>query len=243
MTGRSRRTGSCPSSTTTPSPYRWALPPEAEVEPDPLELRLDFHSETVVLTEFQRGGGRSRLVSAADVAHALARELDLDSGLLPPETLWWVKRATGVRVAVWRPPRVWTVRLRTSYEQPPRRFRLPMPGLAFVCLPARQSPYVFAAAARPTSADDQLHRFPGFNVFESGRVCVGSHVFPADAARVPEEFFRSAFSAAADTARGRSRRHPDDVGALWAELHGQAAFPLDDLVPHLRVGDAMRIGE
>src|SRR5262245_52426997 len=101
MTGRSRRTDSPPSATTTPtrSPYRWALPPEAEVEPDPLALRLDFHTESVVLTDFGRGGASSRLVSAADVAHALARELDIDSGLLPPDTLWWVKRAAGVRVA------------------------------------------------------------------------------------------------------------------------------------------------
>lgn len=46
-----------------------------------------------------------------------------------------------------------------------------------------------------------------------------------------------------DTARGKSRRHPEDVGRLWAELDGRAEFPLDDLEPQLRVADAMRIGE
>ena len=59
-----------------------------------------------MLHEFQEGAASSRLVSALDVAHALARELDLDTGLLPPDALWYVKTASGPRVAVWRPPRV-----------------------------------------------------------------------------------------------------------------------------------------
>ncbi len=75
----------------------------------------------------------------------------------------------------------------------------------------------------------------------SGRVCPGSHAFPPDPARVPEEFFRSFFSADGGTGRGKSRQHPEDVGALWAELHRRPAYPLDDLVPQLQVADAMRI--
>ena len=78
--------------------------------------------------------------------------------------------------------------------------------------------------------------------FDTGRACMGSHEFPADASRVPEAFFESYFSAVESTGRGRSRRHPDDVGQLWNELHGQASFPLGDLVPHGTVAEIMRIG-
>lgn len=186
---------------------------------------------------------RVKLVSALDLARALAGGLDLTSGILPAETLWWASTRAGVRVAVWREPRVWTVRLRERPGTPSRRLRLPMPGLVFVCLPARQPPYVFAAKARPRSVDDQLYRCPAFNVFGSGRVCPGTHVFPADPDRVPEEFFRSHFAATADTGSGKSQRYPDDIGRLWAELNRQPSYPLEDLVPHLRVGDAMRLGE
>ena len=80
------------------------------------------------------------------------------------------------------------------------------------------------------------------NVFPSCRICTGSHAFPSDPSRVPEEFFRSYFSATGDTARGKSRRHPDDIGALWAELSGRGAYPLDDLVPALRVADTLALG-
>jgi hypothetical protein len=219
------------------------LPAEAEIEEDPLRLRLDFHGESVMLHDFDRGVVRTRLVSALDVAHALARELDLDTGLLPPDALWWAKSASGVRVAIWREPRVWTVRLRERYDAKPRRLRLPMPGLVIVCLPGRQAPYVFAARERPHTLDQQLYHCPTYNVFASGRVCTGSHLFPADPAKVPEAFFESYFSVTADTAREKSQRHPDDIGQFWTELKREVSYPLEDLVPQMHVGDAMRIGE
>src|SRR3954466_5117746 len=109
MPVRSPRKDSCTPSTTRPPPptYRWALPAEAEVEEDPLRLRLDFHAESVLVHDYAGGAVRTKLVSALDVAHALARELDLTSGVLPPDALWWARTASGVRVAVWREPRVW----------------------------------------------------------------------------------------------------------------------------------------
>jgi hypothetical protein len=186
---------------------------------------------------------RTRLVSARDVAHALARELDLTTGLLPRDALWWARTSSGTRVALWREPAVWAVRLRERPAAPPRRLRLPLPGLVFVCLPGGQAPYVFAAAHRPRSLDERLAACPCFNVFPSGRVCTGSHRFPTDPERVPDAFFESYFSVTADTARGKSRRYPDDVGRLWAELDGRGAFPVDDLVPQLTVADALRLGE
>jgi PRTRC genetic system protein B len=225
------------------SPYQRALPPELDVEDDPLRLRLDFHDESVILHDYSdRSGVTTRLVAALDVAHALASELDLTTGLLPPDTLWVVKRASGAWVALWEPPRVRTVRLRTSLEAPARRYRLPCPGLVFLCPPAGQAPYVFAARDRPRREADALYHAPFYNVFASGRVCVGTHPFPHDPARVPHAFFASYFSAAIDTARDKSRRHPDDIGLLWAEVDKARAFPLDDLVPQLTVGDALRLG-
>lgn len=219
------------------------LPAEAEIEEDPLQLRLDFHGESVMMHDFDGGVVRTKLVSALDVAHALARELDLDTGLLPRDTLWWAKTASGVRAAIWREPRVWTVRLRERYDAKPRRIRVPMPGLVFVCPPGRQAPYVFAAREQPHTLDQQLYHCPTYNVFASGRVCTGSHLFPADPAQIPDAFFESHFSVNPDTARDKSQRHPDDVGRLWTELKSQTTYPLEDLVPQMRVGDAMRIGE
>lgn len=223
------------------SPYQRVLPRDLEVDSDPLLLRLDFHRESVVLHEYRDTVASSRLVSSLDVAHALARELDLDSGLLPPSTLWHVKTSNGTRIALWREPQVWRVRLQETYGKPGRRFRLPMPGLVFICLQAAQAPFVFAATERPKSADDQLFHCPTWNVFRNGRVCPGTHVFPRDPGRIPDEFFKSQFSPTGDS-HGRSCQHPDDLLALWSELDRTAIYPLDDLMPAIRLGDALRVG-
>lgn len=86
------------------------------------------------------------------------------------------------------------MRLRESFKAKPRRLRLPMPGLVFVCLPSGcpqgRAPYVFAAPARPRSIDDQLYH----------------------------------------------------AGRLWEEIAGAETFPVEDLVPQLHVGEALRIG-
>ena len=225
-------------------PFVRILPRDVEVEPDPLQLRLDFHRESTIRYDYAGGRVRVAFVSALDVAHALASELDLTTGILPPDTLWLAKTGTGSRLALWVPPQVRAVRLRERYDAPPRRLRLPFPGLVFLLLPDGQAPYVFAAAERPASPTDQLFHAPAYNVFDSGRVCAGTHRFPTDPAKVPASFFASYFSAAMDTARRKSRRHPEDIGQLWAELHAAkaTAYPTDDLTPQLSVADAMRIG-
>jgi PRTRC genetic system protein B len=176
-----------------------------------------------------------------DIAHALASELDLDTGLLPPDALWYAKTAVGVRVAIWRAPQVWRVSLQETFGERPRHLRLPMPGLVFLCSHSGQPPYVFAAKARPRAADDSLYHCPTWNVFRNGRVCPGTHVFPRDPARIPEDFFKSKFSPTGDS-HGRSRRHPEDLATLWAEINRQPSYPLDDLLPATRLGDALRIG-
>ena len=92
-----------------PHPFLLALPDGVDVALDPLRLRLDFHEESVLLQEFGRNVIRTRLVSALDVAHTLASELDLSTGLLPPDTLWWGRSAGGESLAIYREARVWTV--------------------------------------------------------------------------------------------------------------------------------------
>src|SRR3977135_4258808 len=66
---RASSTAECP---TPSSPYRRILPRDLDMETDPLQVLLDFHRESVVLHEYGEGVANIRLVSALDVAHALA---------------------------------------------------------------------------------------------------------------------------------------------------------------------------
>ena len=108
-----------------------------------------------------------RNVSADEIANVFIRHMGVSSGLLPQEAIWWNQGETGQVVALWRPPQVWPVALQREAFKPPARLRIPMPGLVFVCSPAR-APWVYAALRRPTDSDQYLYRMPAFNVFRDG---------------------------------------------------------------------------
>ena len=133
------------------------------------------------------------------------------------------------------------VALQREAFKPPARLRLPMPGLVFVCSPGRP-PWVYAALSRPTDPEQHLFRAPAFNVFRDGRVCPGSHRFPEEVGLIPESFFQSYFSLTGDS-RDRSKKHADNLQALWEEIDGQTEYPVEDLVPQCTVAQAMAVSE
>ena len=217
----------------------WKAPDGEPLPTDTLKMRLDIYLESIVLRGYDERVTWTSVVSANDIAEVFTRHLPVGSGLLPTETLWWAHSADGPLVGLWRPARVWPVGMREDPFQLPRRMRLPMPGLVFVCSPGRP-PWVFAAAERPASAEDVLYKVPAFNVFSSGAVCPGTHTFPEAVDQIPESFFGAYFSRTGDT-RNRSRRQPDNLMALWEELDGTEDYPCEDLVEQATVEDVMAL--
>lgn len=219
--------------------FKWAIPESLEIPPDPLKMRLDFHHQAVVMHWFDGDVAVTKLVSALDVAHALAQELSFSTGLLPANTLWWSNTKEGPVFALWEGPKVWKLALQEEALKPPRRFTCPMPGLIFLCSPGR-APWIYAAKRKPSKMSDLVCRAPLCNIFDDGRVCPGNHQFPMNVGKIPDSFFRSFFSPTADLRR-RSVMFPDTVVQLWEFLDGKRGFPLGDLVRHGTVKDLMKV--
>ena len=220
---------------------QWSLPGPADVPRDTLKAQLEVYGETILLRGFEEDSTWVRTVSADAIANVFTQHLGFSSGLLPQEALWWGQGESGQVVGLWRPPQVWSVALQREAFKPPARLRLPMPGLVFVCSPGR-APWVYAALSRPTNPEQQLFRAPAFNVFSDGRACPGSHKFPEEAGLIPESFFQSFFSLTGDT-RNRSKKHADNLQALWEEIDGTTEYPMEDLVPQCTVAQAMAVSE
>jgi hypothetical protein len=218
--------------------YQWALPEKLGVPTDVLKCRLDFYQDAVMLYFIENGVIVTRMVSARDIVMALLSEVDLGSGLLPDNTLWWSQGKQGVQVGLWRSPQVWRVALVTRALQAPRRFKIPMPGLIFVCSPA-QSPRIFAAKKRPKSPKEHIYHAPLFNLFRDGSACPGTHKFPAKVADIPESFFTSFFSMEAQFEQ-RSKKHPQSLLSLWEELDGKRRYPMGDLIKAGILEDIMK---
>ena len=221
-------------------PYQWALPETLNIPPDELKVRMDFYQDSIILYLLDKGVITTRQVSAQDISLAVLSEVSLNSGILPVSTLWWKQGKYGAQVALWRAPKTWPVALQTESFKPARRFKLPMPGLVFLCTPGNP-PLVYAAKKRPKKPGENIYHAPLFNVYQDGRTCPGTHRYPYEVEKIPESFFTAFFTPAAMSG-GRSKQYPNDLLKLWEEIDGKARYPMDDLVKAGTIADIMQRG-
>lgn len=219
--------------------HSWAVPECLKIPADPLRCRLDFHHQAVTMTLLDGDTVETKVVSAMDVAHALATELSFSSGLLPPNTLWWSNTKSGPLYSLYVEPKVWKLALLTDATKPPRRFILPMPGFIFLCIPG-QPPWLYSVKKRPTKPTDVVYKAPLCNIFDTGRSCPGTHKYPNRAADMVQSFFTSFFSPTADL-HNRSLMFPKNIVGLWEHLDNKRRFPSADLVRHGTIRDLMEM--
>ena len=220
--------------------FNWAVPKELGIPSDTLRLRLDFFHQSTLMTYFQGDTVTTKQVDAMDVAHALARELTMGTGLLPENTLWWVNGRGGQVYAIYVAPKVWLLALQDNIAKPPRRFNIPLPGFIFLCMPG-QAPWVVAVKKRPTKETDAVYHAPLANIFRNGRSCPGSNTYPTRIMDIVPSFFTSFFSATADL-KNRSKRYPNSVIELWKSLEKKQKFPVEDMIEFGKVSDLMKFG-
>ena len=226
--------------TKTKKSLQWAIPEELGVPLDTLRLRLDFFHQAVEMTLFEGDAVESRIVSALDVAMALAGELHFSSGLLPENTLWWQNTKAGGVWAIYEPPKARKVAIMLKVGEPPERLTVPLPGFIFLCSPGKP-PWVYGVRKKPTKEDDDVYKAPLMNVFESGRSCPGNNEYPQRVNDIIDNFFISFFSRAGEVS-DRSQKFPNDVHLLWRYLNGKQHFPMDDMVKHGTVTDLVMMG-
>lgn len=205
-----------------------------------LQGRLDLFSDFIVLSKYRAGQATEQYVVDPTELAAAITDLDLNSGLLPRDCLFWGKRHGADRLGVYLPPQVWPVVVRGEPSTLPPSgsgiagpvWRIPLPGLIFI---GHQYDYaLWAVTERPADTGAPLYLAPCPNVSQQG-VCRGNAPFPkaspATIWQAVEVFFGSKFNQ--DLSNGKSRAYPDNVLNQWRALHlaGADSYPLDDLAP------------
>lgn len=209
---------------------------ESHIPPPPQmpQLRLDFYETAIILSRWQADGRITTYpVSIQDVVTACTN-VEMSSGLLPPNTLFWKQQANQFTLGIYVPARRWTV------QTEERAYHIPLPPLVFV---GRGRTYqVFAVKKRPSQSLGQrpladplrLYHAPCPNVHQHGGICQGSTPFPLCTPQTIHQachLFLEGSLFNADLSQGKSQSYPDDVRLLWAELNGRKRFPLSELVP------------
>jgi len=212
-------------------------------EPQLPRLRLDFYSSAVLMSRWDEDGRSSTYpVSVHDVVSACTR-VEVSSGLLPANTLFWKQRADQAVIGIYVPARRWQVQCETANSSENQRYHLPMPP--FVFIGSRTSYQIFAVKKRPKVGTGQGHRnsqtrlyhAPCPNVHPSGSICQGNTPFPIcspETIHQALQLFMEGSLFNADLSSNKCQSYPDDVRSLWAELDGRKHFPLGELVPTRR---------
>lgn len=192
-----------------------------------LQIRLDFYEDFIILKKFSGGEiVQQQIVNPTEVAAALAG-LDLSSGLLPRNVLFWSKRDGEDRLGIYVPPQVWLVTVRNEGEA----WRVPLPGLILVGHGYDYS--LWAVTGRPTETNIPLYLAPCPNVHPEG-VCRGNAPFPKAGPttiwQAWDIFVSSKFNR--DLSNQKSKAYPDCILDQWRALHqaGTETYPPDDLV-------------
>jgi PRTRC genetic system protein B len=188
-------------------------------------LRLDFYPSAVLMSRWEKDGRLTAYpVSVHDVVSACTH-VDLSSGLLPPNTLFWKQQANQVMLGIYVPARRWKVQTEES------SYHVPMPPFLFV---GNGTSYrIFAVKKRPRSERDQIYHAPCPNVHTHGGICQGNTPFPVCRGQTIQQalyLFLEGSLFNADLSRGKCQSHPEDVRQLWRELDGRKKFPLAELV-------------
>lgn len=219
--------------------FEWAVPTELEISPDPLRLRIDFHQESTIVSFFDGGKVENKMVDAMDIAHALASELTFTTGMLPEGCLWWSNNRHGQTFAIYTRPQIRKLALQLKINELPRRFIVPMPGLIFLCSPAKP-PRVYAVGKKPTKETTVIYKAPLTNLGINGQSCGGSHKYPERIADIIPSFFESFFTS--EMAGGKSKKYNNNVIQMWEELDGkEGSYPISDLIKHGTLADLMKI--
>ena len=191
-----------------------------------LQLRLDFYSTNILMSQWQADGRLSTYpVFIHDVVTACT-SVEMSSGLLPPNTLFWRQQANLTMLGIYVPARRWTV------QTDERSYHIPLPPFIFV---GHGTSYkVFAVKKRPSDERARLYHAPCPNVHTTGSICQGNTPFPTCSPQNMQTaltvFMKDSYFNA-DLSNGKCQSYPDDVRQLWVNLDGKKRFPLSELVP------------
>lgn len=221
-------------------PRPLALPLEAfDIHP---RVSVTLTDESAYLTRYdERGAPVGTFPVCVEQVCAVFRGLSLtaNTGLLPPDVLYWRTEKGRVTVALWLPP----MKRIITWDAGRRQHRITLPRLGFVFIGAGRQYKIFASPTRPTSERAVLYHAPLPNIHDDGTVCPGNVKFPvASPATIGEAaalFWESRFN------HDLSNNRVDDDAPLLKilrtlSLASRRSFPVELLVStHITLSQLM----
>jgi PRTRC genetic system protein B len=196
-----------------------------------LKMRLDLFDDQVVATKYEQGSPSPPFVVDPEELASRLAGLDLSSGMLPRNCLFWQKQNGQERLAVYVPPQVWGVQVAGLGS-----LCVPMPGLIFVGHGLEYNIYAVKGHGNgwTPKPNEGLFVAPVPNVWGAQGVCQGNVPFPeASTGTIWQAiglFFESGFNN--HLANGKSQKYGNNILRMWRVLDRAKAvkYPEADLI-------------
>ncbi len=193
---------------------------------------LTFYGTHVIKTQYEGEGKQqkqiSKLVNPQDVAIAMSNLVNLNTGLLPRDTVAAGFAQGELFITVYLPPTIREIEAKINGKV--RKYTLPTPGLIFSAY--KQSMKLFAYQNDYFEPKAPLFVAPYPNIHSDGVICKGNVEFPMASAKTIYDmsnlFFKSRFN---NDLSGGKTQISKSLFELWERLNGEKSYPLDELVP------------
>lgn len=177
---------------------------------------------------------------AMDTLSAAFNAFSADTGLLPPECLFWQNHRGRSRIGVWLAPQRRELAF-ADRKGATKTLALNLPGFVFVG--DGKDYYIYAAKERPAHRNAMLYHAPLPNVGTTGRICAGTAAFPECSGETMGQavalFFGSEFNQ--DLSNNKVSRQGDAaLTTVLASLSTARVFPKDRLVSLGVLGDILQ---
>jgi len=199
-----------------------------------IDIKLHASPYPIEMQINRNGFWETKYTTPAELKAAITKIENSQSLFILPDLI-----ATNLSsyAAFYRPPQMTTILLAGEKTSVQKTIQIPTPSLILVLSGKKGSNASLSVLAikekeRPGNQDVAIYHAPFPNISPKGGICMGNSIgvpFGFNSGMGWLSFWSSAFGN--HSASGKSKKYPEDIRLLLAELANQQEYPLDDLVP------------
>lgn len=174
----------------------------------PVFPTIELRESHAIFTIPENGRIVTKQFRPETLAKIISQDLNLDTGILPPNTLRYTCNKFGTFIGIFSPSCVRRVKYDTHAENKEiSEFTCPVPHSLFILQFNKtdqfQYAYVYAFKTNIVTKDTEIFRFPFGNVHQDGKICTGNSIentkiTPINCGSFIETFYNSPFNSDLD---------------------------------------------
>ena len=188
---------------------------------------IELHDDHALVTMPVDGSLVTKQFTPETLAKIISQNINIDTGVLPPNTMRYTCNHNGIFVGIFSPSTVRNVLYRNRESDKLLRFQCPTPNSIFIMWFDKSEKlkqvFVFALKTNLLVDNSVIHQYPFGNVHKTGTICLGNalagiSINVANCGSVIDLFYNSPFNSDLDTNMVSSNENKIEFGQNTIEF-------------------------